>query len=413
MHPSRLAPSVDVGVYVHVPFCLQRCSYCDFNTYTGLLLLEDAYVEALTDEVRLRAERSVSVKARTLYFGGGTPSLLQLDHVASVIEAVRSEMRLPWDAEVTLEANPGTFSGTYPADLLEAGVTRLSLGVQSSHSHELVMLGRLHTWQEAVESYALARRAGFDNISLDLMYGLPGQSPELWLETVDRCLDLGPDHLSLYALTLEPGTPLAETLMLHEVEPPDGDLAADMYEAASERLHEAGFWQYEISNWARGTTSAPAVWSLPPGGTTEDIGPTVSAHNLIYWRNEPWLGLGAGAHSWFRGRRWSNLPHPRAYIHAIRSEHLGGYGEVAAATNVVCGETMMMGLRLAEGVVDGRFRAICGTDLETLYGAAIETFVELGLLTWQEQRLRLTTRGRLLGNQVFEAFLLPEEQAAR
>ena len=411
MRPMRAAPATEVGVYVHVPFCLQRCTYCDFNTYTGLFSLEDAYVKALTDEVRLRTERAISAQARTLYFGGGTPSLLAIEHIASVIDTVRREMRLPWGAEVTLEANPGTLDAAYLADLRDVGVTRLSLGVQSSHSHELVLLGRIHTWQEAVDSMTLARKAGFDNISLDLMFGLPGQSLTGWIETLQRCLDLAPEHLSLYALTLEPGTPLAETLVLHGIESPDGDLAADMYEAASALLHEAGFWQYEISNWARGSVPPTDVWGLPPDGASEGIGPTVSAHNLIYWRNQPWIGLGAGAYSWFRGRRWSNLPHPRAYINAIRSEQLGGYGEASVTRATVCGETMMMGLRLAEGVADGRFEAICGTDLQALYGPVIDRFSELGLVSWHAQRLRLTMKGRLLGNQVFEVFLLPEDAA--
>jgi oxygen-independent coproporphyrinogen III oxidase len=411
-HPIRAMSAVDVGVYVHVPFCRQRCTYCDFNTYTGLLSLETAYVKALMDEIRLRAERAVSVRARTLYFGGGTPSLLALDHIASLIETVRRQMRLPWGAEITLEANPGTLNADYLAGLRDAGVTRLSLGVQSSHSHELALLGRIHTWQEAVDSMLMARAAGFDNVSLDLMYGLPRQSLAEWTETLGRCLDLAPDHLSLYALTLEPGTPLAETLLLNDVDPPDSDLAADMYEVASALLHESGFWQYEISNWALGRDRPPDVWCLPPDANTESIGPHISAHNLIYWRNEPWIGLGAGAHSWFRGRRWSNLPHPQAYINAIRSERLGGYGEVAVPHSTVCGETMMMGLRLAEGVADERFQAICRTNLQALYGPVIARFSELGLVSWHGGRVRLTARGRLLGNQVFEAFLLPEEEAA-
>ena len=235
--------SSQVGLYVHVPFCVQRCTYCDFNTYAGLLSLEDDYVAAIVQEARLRAERADSARARTLYFGGGTPSLLALEDLESLVEAVRREFRLPWGAEVTLEANPGTIDQAYLVGLREAGITRLSLGVQSSHSGELLLLGRIHTWRDAVESYEAARSAGFDNISLDLMYGLPGQTLDQWLKTVRRCLDLGPDHLSLYALTLEPGTPLAETLTLGDVPSPDPDLSADMYEVASELLHDAGFWQ--------------------------------------------------------------------------------------------------------------------------------------------------------------------------
>ncbi len=396
------------GLYVHIPFCIRRCTYCDFNTYTGLLGLEDDYVAAIGEEMRLRAERAVDVEGRTLYFGGGTPSLLSRESVAAVLQAARRYLRLSWQAEVTLEANPGTVTSAYLSELRELGVNRLSLGVQSSHSDELLLLGRIHTWADAVEAYQMARSAGYDSISLDLMFGLPGQSLPQWLETVRRCLDLAPDHLSLYALTLEPGTPLSETLTLNGVEMPDPDLAADMYEAASEALDAAGFWQYEISNWALGTTEPPEVWTLPPDGLTENIGPYSSAHNLIYWRNEPWLGFGAGAYSWFRGRRWSNHPHPQAYISALRSGRLRGFSDAPLSLETICGETMMMGLRLAEGVGGDRFEAETGLRLVDLYEPVIERFSGLGLVAWDGQRVRLTRRGRLLGNQVFEGFLLGE-----
>lgn len=401
--------SSQVGIYVHIPFCRRRCTYCDFNTYAGLLSLEDAYVAAIVSEARMRSERAISAQARTLYFGGGTPSLLAIESIDSIVETVRREFGLPWEAEVTLEANPGTLTPAHLDGLREAGITRLSLGVQSSHSAELLMLGRIHTWGEAVASYRAARVAGFDNISLDLMYALPGQTLGQWCETVGRCLELGPEHLSLYALTLEPGTPLAETLALGEVPSPDPDLAADMYEVASEMLHEAGFWQYEISNWARGDNPAPAVWALPPDGKTENISSHVSVHNLIYWRNEPWLGLGAGAHSWFRERRWSNLPHPQTYINAMRSGHLQGYSEAPVSRVTLSGETMMMGLRLAEGITDGRLYEMLGQHLGDLYGGVIDRLAEHRLIGWDGERVRLTERGRLLGNLVFQEFLGTEE----
>ena len=194
-------------------------------------------------------------------------------------------------------------------------------------------------------------------------------------------------------------------LALHSVPTPDPDLAADMYEAASEMLHAAGFWQYEISNWARGTVPAPVIWALPPDGLTEGIGPHISQHNLIYWRNQPWIGLGAGAHSWFRGRRWSNHPHPRAYINAMRSGRLPGFPDSVLAPRMVYGETMMMGLRLAEGVDDARFRARFDVGLETAFGAELGQLQDLGLLTWDGHVARLTPRGRLLGNQVFMRFV--------
>lgn len=397
------------GVYVHIPFCLQRCTYCDFNTYTGLLSLEEQYVSALTYEAALRAERAADIRAKTVYFGGGTPSLLTAESVSTIVQVVRRQMRLPWRAEVTLEANPGTVDAASLAELREAGVNRLSFGVQSCHSQELVMLGRIHTWDEAVNSYRLARRAGFAEISLDLMYGLPGQTLADWETTLEKTLALEPEHLSLYALTLEHGTPLAEALALHSVPTPDPDLAADMYEMASERLHAAGFWQYEISNWARGTVPASDLWALPPDGRTEGIGAHISQHNLLYWRNQSWIGLGAGAHSWFRGRRWSNYPHPRVYINAMRSGRLRGFDDSVLSPRTVQGETMMMGLRLAEGVAAARFHDAFGVRLEDVYAPVLKQFSDIGLISWDGERVRLTTRGRLLGNQVFAAFLLDED----
>lgn len=397
---------METGIYVHIPFCLRRCTYCDFNTYTGLLALQDDYVAAICQEIELAAERAINITARTLYFGGGTPSLLAVESVAKIIEAVRRHMALPWEAEITLEANPGTVPPEKLGGLRAAGVTRLSLGVQSSHSRELLLLGRIHTWQDAVQAYRQARQAGFENINLDLMYGLPGQSLSEWTATVRRALALGPDHLSLYALTLEPGTPLAEILMLNELPKPDPDLAADMYEAASELLHAAGYWQYEISNWARGSTPPPEIWALPPEGRTEAIGPYISQHNLIYWRNEPWIGLGAGAHSWFRGLRWSNYAHPRTYINAIRSGRLRSHTDSTLSREVVYGETMMMGLRLAEGVTDARFAGLFGFHLVDLYEGVLEQFQTLKIIAWDGERVRLTRHGRLLGNAAFGAFLL-------
>jgi len=397
------------GIYVHVPFCLRRCTYCDFNTYTGLLGLEEAYVAALVYEIELRAERAADIEAETLYFGGGTPSLLGEESVARIIQAVRRHFNLPWRAEVTLEANPGTLDGLYLEDLRDTGVNRLSLGVQSAQEDELELLGRIHSWEDAVVSVQQAREAGFDNVSIDLIFGLPNQSLREWEATLARVLAFGPNHLSLYALQLEHGTPLAEAVALGDVSVPDADLAADMYESASATLQGAGFWQYEISNWAMGTDPAPSVWALPPGGVTEGIGPCISHHNLIYWRNEPWIGLGAGAHSWFRGRRWSNHPHPRIYANAMRSGRVRGFTDASIDQSVEMGETMMMGLRLAEGVTAARFEAAFGRRLVEIYGATIDRFGEIGLVSWDGERVRLTERGRLLGNQVFEAFLFDEE----
>ena len=399
------ATPMQTALYIHIPFCRQRCAYCDFNTYSGLLALRPTYVEVLRRELRARAERYPHITGTTLYFGGGTPSLLPPDMVRALIDDARQHLALVQDAEITLEANPGTVDAASLAALREAGVNRLSLGVQSAHDDELRLLGRIHTWDEAVAAIAAARQADFDNLSLDLMYGLPGQSLARWQATIERALALAPEHLSLYALTVEDETPLARAIEAGAVPSPDPDLAADMYLWASETLCAAGFWQYEISNWARGHHPATVVWELPPGGRTEGISPWVSRHNLVYWRNQSWLGLGAGGYSWLEGRRWSNVLHPAAYIRAGQAGEWPAVDVEVISPELERAETLMMGLRLAEGVTDHDFRARFGVGLAEVYGATIASLAEAGLVLWDGRCLRLSPRGRLLGNQVFGAFL--------
>ncbi len=400
---------MDLALYIHVPFCVRRCTYCDFVTYADRPALLTPYAAALLTELRRQATtllaRHPTASTTTLYFGGGTPSLLPPAAVAALIEAAREDLRLSPAAEITLEANPGTVQLEQLSALRRAGVNRLSLGVQSADAGELRLLGRIHTWEEATRTVAAARQAGFDNLNLDLIFGLPGQTLTQWQHTLEATLVLAPEHLSLYALTLEPGTPLAEAVTRGAVPEPDPDLAADLYEWSSDRLHRAGFWQYEISNWARGAAPAPEIWALPPAGCTEAIGPWISRHNLHYWRNGAWLGLGVAAHSYLERRRWSNLTDPAAYIAAVNAGETPAAEAETISPALELGETMMLGLRLAEGVTDAAFRVRFGLGLAEAYGAAIETYQRYGLLSWDGARVRLTARGRLLGNQVFGAFL--------
>ncbi len=354
----------------------------------------------LTELEHWRARLGEAWQPATVYFGGGTPSLLPADAIAALLRAAHP---LP-DAEITLEANPGTLSEAYLLSLREAGVNRLSLGVQTHDAAALRLLGRIHTWEQAVQSVTLARAAGFTNLSLDAMFGLPGQTLQAWESTLDALLALTPEHLSLYALTLEEGTPLAACVTAGDLPEPDADEAAAMYELASTRLAMAGFWQYEISNWARGPYPPPTPWPYPPQGRSEAIGP-VARHNLTYWRNEPWLGLGAGAHSWLEGKRWANLAHPEAYITALRAGQSPVEDVEEIPPSLALGETLMLGLRLAEGVDGPRLQTRFGTSLTAEYGDTIAHFVRQGLLEWRGEHLRLTERGRLLGNQVFAAFL--------
>lgn len=394
-----------VAFYIHIPFCLQRCVYCDFNTYADLLDLRPAYADAVQREIRQMAKHYPEITIASIYLGGGTPSLLAPALIPNILRAIRQSFPLAADAEITLEANPGTVNANTLAALRDAGIQRLSFGVQSTHPDELQLLGRIHTWEDAAAAVTLAQRNGFDNISLDLMFGLPRQTLHRWEQTLERALDLGPQHLSLYALTVEPGTPLAEALDAGQHPVPDPDLSADMYEATSARLLAAGFWQYEISNWAQGLAPAPGIWALPPQGITEAIGPWVCRHNLVYWRNQPWLGAGAGAYSWFGNRRWNNPLHPRDYIDAIQAGTALAQQDETIPTPLMQGETMMMGLRLAEGVSNARFRQSFGRDLAEQYEPILQRLRAAGLVDWDGERVRLSIKGRLLGNYVFGAFL--------
>jgi oxygen-independent coproporphyrinogen-3 oxidase len=402
---TRTAPAPPgIGLYVHLPFCRARCAYCDFNTYAGLEELMPAYVEALRQEMARVAGRGDPHPITTLYLGGGTPSLLPLPLMARILEGVAATFELDPRAEVSVEANPGTVSEEYLRGLRRLGVNRLSLGVQAAHDEELALLGRIHTWAQAREAVTQARRAGFENLSLDLIYGLPGQTEDSWKTTLARALRLKPAHLSLYGLSVEPGTPLARAIARGELPVPDPDRAAEMYERAEETLAAAGFFHYELSNWAGGAAQGSTWW--PAGATSsEGVSPWVCRHNLVYWRNEPWLGLGAGAHSWWRGARRANRAHPRAYVDALAAGRSAVAEREPIARRLEMGETMMMRLRLAEGVRAADFRARFGVALEDVFGAPLKDLVQVGLLAWDGRAARLTARGRLLGNRVFERFL--------
>ncbi|MGB9776807.1 MAG: radical SAM family heme chaperone HemW [Anaerolineae bacterium] len=377
----------DVALYIHIPFCRSRCTYCAFNTYAGLESLIPAYGEALCAEIRAAPVHPQDHPcAATVYFGGGTPSLLPPDTLARILQCVREHFHLSPDGEITLEANPGTVDRAYLRAVRERGVNRLSLGVQSVHPDELRLLGRRHTWEEAVAAVGAARAAGLENVNLDLIYGLPGQTLSRWQETLEAALSLDPHHLSLYALTLEEGTPLQGQVARGELPLPDDDAAAEMYEWAEARLARAGYVHYELSNWARS-------------------GRHFCRHNLTYWSNEPYLGLGAGASSWWGGRRWTNVRHPEEYIRRLAAGQPVAEEVEEIPLRLEMGETMMMGLRLVAGVSDARFRARFGVGLAEVFGAELARLADQGLLEWDGQTARLTPRGRLLGNWVFREFV--------
>ena len=385
------------GLYVHIPFCATKCPYCDFNTYAGIEGQMEPYLAALRSEIELWGEVLGGPRLDTVFFGGGTPSYLPEGSLGMLLDAVRGAFGLAVDAEVTAEANPDDLHEEKVASLLGAGVSRLSIGVQSLDDDLLRLLGRRHSSHEALDAFRAARQAGFDNVSIDLMYGLPDQTLEQWGATLDAALDMGPSHISMYCLTLEGGTPMERDAAAGRIPVPDGDLAADMYLAAEVQSAEAGYRHYEISNWAI------------PGRE--------SRHNLVYWRNRPFLGVGPGAHSYLDGHRFHNIRSPREYIRRLAPGEPGprpgvrlfeGIPVVEAAEPVdrslEMAETMMMGLRLDTGVQMAGFAARFGESPGESYGEVIEELEDDGLLETGSDRIVLTPRGRLLGNEVFSRF---------
>lgn len=392
-----------ISLYLHIPFCRHRCGYCDFNTYAGQDDLIPAYTDALIHEVQLLAQAAGQrLPAHTVFFGGGTPSLLPLAAMQSILAVLGEHFDLTTDAEISLEANPGTVSLDYLRGLRGAGFNRISLGVQSANAHDLLVLERQHDFADVINAVKWARQAGFDNINLDWIFGLPEQTLQGWAHNLELATQLAPEHLSLYALSIEHGTPFKEMDNRGLLALPGSDLAADMYELAAERLGAAGYVQYEISNWAK------------PGANGE---PRACRHNLQYWRNLPYAGLGAGAHGFLGGVRTANVLSPAAYIKRMRDASASPKAAKLPITPATVsaepvdaqremGETMMMGLRLVnEGVSLSGFAARFGASLDQVYGRAISNLQQRGLLETAAGALRLTQRGRLLGNQVFMEFV--------
>ncbi|MGD8404500.1 MAG: radical SAM family heme chaperone HemW [Anaerolineales bacterium] len=423
------------SLYIHIPFCRHRCAYCDFNTYTGQEDSIPAYVEALCREITFTAEKaSEKLTLHTIFFGGGTPSLLNPRQFESVLKTISDHFTLS-NPETTIEANPGTVSLDGLRELRSLGINRISFGVQSANPSELRMLERAHSYFDVINAVTWARQAGFENLNLDLIYGLPLQTQENWSATVNLILGLAPEHLSLYALTLEHGTPFGRWSARGLMPLPDPDLAADMYEWAGETLETAGYEQYEISNWAK-DDHRPETIDGQLSSVNGQFRPPSQAclHNLQYWRGLPYLAVGAGAHGYVNGYRYSNALRIKSYIERLKTDNPGSRSGAGTGWSLVTdfpltpatvnhhkqtlqddmGEFMMTGLRLTrEGVSTDTFWERYGQEMETVFGTEIEDLIRLGLLEWQGggevpqrwMRVRLTRRGKLLGNQAFARFI--------
>jgi oxygen-independent coproporphyrinogen-3 oxidase len=374
-----------LGVYVHIPFCVAKCHYCTFNSYAGLEHLHREYIAALVREMGLWARSRPPVQASSVYLGGGTPTAVSVELLGAILRACTDRLNPAPRAEISIEANPGTVSATSLAALRARGVNRLSLGAQSFDDSALRLLGRIHTSADAKRSYDLAHAAGFDNVNLDLIYGIPRQTLEGWKADLSDAIQLRPEHLSLYCLTVEEGTPLAESISRGELPCPDPDLAADMYVYAEERLADAGYEHYEISNWA--------------------LAGRRCQHNITYWRNLPYVGFGAGAHSFHGGCRYYNVSSVQEYVQRVMEGQQPQAGRESIDEAAEMSETVILGLRMCEGVMFRDFEDRFGVSAVRTHGEQIRELIDLGLLEANASGIRLTARGQLLGNEVFERFL--------
>ncbi len=380
---APLPNDAPVGIYIHVPFCRHICPYCDFNTYRGLDSLIPRYVDALVRDIVSHPP----MPAQTIYLGGGTPSLLSPEQISRVLDACRNSFDLDPGAEITLEANPNGVDRAWFAGVRDTGVNRLSIGAQTFDRKGLRVLGRQHEAADVIAAIDAARSAGFDNLSLDLIFGWPGQTLDQWRTDLETIVSLPIEHCSLYSLIVEPGTPMADAVTRGVLTVLDDDTSADLYEIAMSTLDTAGWTHYEIANWARSPEFA-------------------SRHNLVYWRNGAYAAFGAGAHGRIGSDRFMNHLKPLTYVEAAEAGASPHSNTEHLSDELQMGETMMLGLRLLEeGVSASDFETRHGVALYDRFGSQIDELVGFGLLDWDGSRLRLTERGTLLANDVCVRFL--------
>ena len=375
-----------LGLYLHFPFCISKCPYCDFNSYQ---LKEDnqisSYISALYQEITVYSQKLKKSNIKTIYLGGGTPTILSGTQICKILEFCKEKFKIDKDAEITIEANPGTLDDEKIKLLIESGINRLSLGAQSFNNIFLKKLGRIHNTQEIIDSYYLAREAGFNNINIDIMFALPDQTTEDLQDTLKKAVSLKPDHLSLYNLTIKEGTEYYKEYKRGKLKLPNEDEEFDMYNWGINYLEENGFEHYEIANFAR-----PHKRSM---------------HNLIYWQNKPYLGIGAGAYSFIRGYRYMNYENPARYIKEVMIGKLPiDNGEKLSLRKRMI-ETIILGLRTKDGVIYKKFQTRFGINLNDIFPKQINKLVNLRLLQKNNYKIKLTNKGIFLANTVFREFV--------
>lgn len=374
---------IPLELYVHIPFCVRKCQYCDFLSGPSDEETKDRYIEALLKEIRA-AEHTEDYEIVSVFIGGGTPSALKAEAIASIMSTLQEQFFFCEDAEVTIEANPGTVDLEKLTIYRNVGINRLSLGLQSTDAEELKLLGRIHSYEEFLKSYEWARKAGFSNINIDLMFAIPGQTGEAWRQHLYQVAELNPEHISAYSLIIEEGTPFAE----QNLDLPDEDTEYQMYEDTAEILERYGYRQYEISNYAKQGY--------------------MCRHNAGYWQRLEYLGFGLGASSLYGGMRFSNTHQMQEYLKESRNPDQIRKDVTVLSRNEQIEEFMFLGLRMTEGISEKKFEENFDVRLMDIYGDILQKYEETGFMEHIETKWRLTRKGIHVSNHILADFLLDE-----
>ena len=374
---------IPLELYVHIPFCVRKCQYCDFLSGPSDEETKDRYIEALLKEIRA-AEHTEVYEIVSVFIGGGTPSALKAEAIASIMRTLQEQFFFCEDAEVTIEANPGTVDLEKLTIYRNVGINRLSLGLQSTDAEELKLLGRIHSYEEFLKSYEWARKAGFSNINIDLMFAIPGQTGEAWRQHLYQVAELNPEHISAYSLIIEEGTPFAE----QNLDLPDEDTEYQMYEDTAEILERYGYRQYEISNYAKQGY--------------------MCRHNAGYWQRREYLGFGLGASSLYRGMRFSNTRRMQEYLKESRNPDQIRKDVTVLSRNERIEEFMFLGLRMTEGISEKKYEENFDARLMDVYGDILQKYEETGFMEHIETKWRLTRKGIHVSNHILADFLLDE-----
>lgn len=375
----------EIGLYIHIPFCKAKCFYCDFNSFAGKDELVPTYIEALKAELEYYKKKLYNYKIKTIFIGGGTPSLIETKHVNDLISWCKQNLNIEKSAEITIEANPGTLDFDKLRSYKVMGINRLSMGLQAWQKSLLRKIGRIHSLEEFLQNYKQAREVGFKNINIDLIFGLPGQTLKDWEETVRNVLELDPEHVSCYSLKIEEGTPFGNCIQTGELKEIDDELDREMYYLAKEMFKKLNLKHYEISNFAKPDFECK--------------------HNLIYWNQEEYIGIGAGAHSFFEGKRFNNIYDIEKYISIDFTKELPVENLCIIDEKEAISEFMILGLRLLDGINKKEFFNKFNRDLHETFGEQLERLLKKKMIEIGNDKIKLTLLGQDLANQVFVEFV--------